>query len=537
MSTNFDFDAVIIGAGFAGLYMLHRLRRAGYRVRVFETGDGVGGTWYWNRYPGARCDIESMQYSYQFSDDLQQEWTWSEKYATQPEILRYANHVADRFDLHRDITLNTRVDAATYDEAADCWRIDIAPVNGTGGGVVTSRFCVTAVGCLSAAYAPEFAGMDDYQGALYHTGAWPHEGVDFNGLNVAVIGTGSSAIQSIPIIAEQAAALTVFQRTPNFAIPAWNGALDPDDVDTIKADYAGLRAKAKQRPTGYYFPANEFSALEKSAEERREIYEEFWQRGGLPFLGAFGDLLVNRDSNETAAAFVRDKIREKVRDPAVAELLAPKTIIGCKRLCVDDGYFETYNRSNVTLVDVSDTPIEGFTANGLRVADTVYDFDAVVLATGFDAMTGSFSKIDIRGRGGLALIEKWRAGPRTYLGLSTAGFPNLFMIAGPGSPSVLASMIQGIEQQVDWLVDCMDHMRQHGLTVIEANAASEDDWVGHVNEAAAGSLRSTCSSWYLGGSIPGRPRVFMPYIGGYPVYVEKCDTVAAARYEGFDFVA
>jgi len=530
-----DFDAVIIGAGFAGLYMLHRVRQAGYSARIFETGDGVGGTWYWNRYPGARCDIESMQYSYQFSDDLQQEWTWSEKYATQPEILRYANHVADRFDLRRDIALNTRVNAATFDEAVNRWRIDIATGNGAEDASVISQFCITAVGCLSAAYAPEFAGIDDYQGALYHTGEWPHEGVDFSGLKVGVIGTGSSAIQSIPIIAEQVAALTVFQRTPNFAIPAWNAALDPDEVRAVKADYAGLRAKSKQRPTGYFFPSNAFSALETPAAERQDIYEEFWRRGGLPFLGAFGDLLVDKDSNETAAEFVRDKIREKVDDPAVAELLAPKTIIGCKRLCVDDGYFETYNRANVSLVDISDTPIDRFTATGLQVADTRYDFDAVVFATGFDAMTGSFSKIDVRGRGGVALAEKWRAGPRTYLGLSTAGFPNLFTIAGPGSPSVLASMIQGIEQQVDWLVDCMDHMQQNGLTVIEANVAFEDDWVDHVNEAAAGSLRSTCSSWYLGGSIPGRPRVFMPYIGGYPVYVEKCDAVAAEQYQGFEF--
>ena len=472
-----------------------------------------------------------MQYSYQFSDELQQEWQWSEKYATQPEILRYANHVADRFDLRRHIALNSRVDRALYDQAAERWRIDIAA---DGGGVrVTAKFCITAVGCLSAANRPVFTGMDDYCGALYHTGEWPHEGVDFSGLKVGIIGTGSSAIQSIPIIAEQAARLTVFQRTPNFAIPAYNAALDPADVRAIKADYATLRAKAKLRPTGYYFPANGFSALARPAPERQKIYEEFWQRGGLPFLGAFDDLLVDRASNETAAEFVRTKIREKVHDPAVAELLAPRTIIGCKRLCVDSGYYETYNRPNVSLVDVSSTAIDRFTTSGLQVGESRYDFDAVVLATGFDAMTGSFSKIDIQGRDGLALVEKWRAGPRTYLGLSTVGFPNLFMIAGPGSPSVLASMIQAIEQHVDWIVDCMDHMRRHGLTVIEADTAFEDDWVEHVNEAAAASLRSTCSSWYLGGSIPGRPRVFMPYIGGYPIYVEKCETVAAAQYEGF----
>ena len=523
-----DFDAVVVGAGFAGLYMLHRLRGEGYSVRVYEAGGGIGGTWYWNRYPGARCDVESMQYSYQFSEDLQQEWEWTEKYATQPEILAYAEHVADRFDLHRDIQLNTRVIAAHYDEDDDVWRLDLE-----GSETVTARFCVMALGCLSTTNKPHFEGLEDFQGPVYHTGEWPHEGVDFTGRTVGIIGTGSSAIQSIPIIAEQARHLTVFQRTPNFAIPAWNAPLEPDEVRAIKGDYAGLRAKAKSRPTGFYFPYNEFSALSVSAEEREEIYEEFWARGGLPFLGAFDDLLISEEANETAAEFVRNKIRETVKDPELAELLAPKTIIGCKRLCVDSGYFETFNRDNIRLVDVSEHPIDRFTATGLTVAGKAYEFDDAVLATGFDAMIGSFTRIDIRGRDGLELRRKWEAGPRTYLGLCTNGFPNMFMITGPGSPSVLASMIQTIEQHVDWIIDCMDHMRRAGQTVIEAEVADEDAWVEHVNEAAAGSLRSTCSSWYLGGSIPGRPRVFMPYIGGYPVYVEKCDSVAASNYAGF----
>ena len=528
MTSATDFDAVVVGAGFAGLYMLHRLRGEGYRVRVYEAGAGIGGTWYWNRYPGARCDVESMQYSYQFSEELQQEWEWSEKYATQPEILDYAEHVAERFDLHRDIQLNTTVAAAVYDEGGDVWRLEL-----DGGDVVTARYCVMALGCLSTTNKPDFPGLEDFHGAVFHTGEWPHEGVDFTSRRVAVIGTGSSAIQSIPVIAEQAEHLTVFQRTPNFAIPAWNAPLEPDDVRAIKADYAGLRAKAKARQTGVYFLSNEFSAHSVNAAEREAIYEEFWTRGGLSFLGAFDDLLVDETANATAAAFVRAKIREKVANPALADLLAPQTIIGCKRLCVDSSYFETFNRDNVTLVDVSEDAIDGFNASGLTVAGAAHKFDAVVFATGFDAMTGSFTRIDIRGRDGLHLNRKWEAGPRTYLGLCTAGFPNMFMITGPGSPSVLASMIQTIEQHVDWIVDCMGHMRDKGQVMIEAELVDEDAWVEHVNEAAAKSLRSTCSSWYLGGSIPGRPRVFMPYIGGFPIYVEKCDSVAAADYAGF----
>jgi len=528
VSLDQEFDAVVVGAGFAGLYMLHRLRGKGYKVRVFEMASGVGGTWYWNRYPGARCDIESMQYSYQFSDELQQEWEWTEKYATQPEILRYAEHVAERFDLKRDIQFNTRVTAAVFDETAARWRIDL-----DDGNAVSARFCIMALGCLSTTNLPEFAGLDDYQGDKYHTGEWPHEGVDFTGRRVGVIGTGSSAIQSIPLIAEQAAQLTVFQRTPNYAVPAWNAPLDQEEVCAIKADYAGLREKAKARPTGVVFPFNEFCALSVTEEQRREIYQEYWQRGGLAFMGAFGDLLVDEAANETAAEFVRQKIREKVDDPATAELLAPETVFGCKRLCVDSDYFQTYNRDNVALIDVSEDPIDGFTATGLTVAGKPYDFDAAVFATGFDAMTGSFTRIDIRGRGGVALKDKWLGGPRTFLGLCSAGFPNMFMITGPGSPSVLASMIQAIEQNVDWIMDCICHMRANDLSVIEAEVAEEDAWVEHVGDIAAGSLRSTCSSWYLGGSIPGRPRVFMPYIGGFPTYVEKCDSVAAAAYEGF----
>ncbi|MGQ0584074.1 MAG: flavin-containing monooxygenase [Reyranella sp.] len=522
------FDAVVVGAGFAGMYMLHRLSGLGFSARVYEAGGGVGGTWYWNRYPGARCDVESMQYSFSFSEDLDQEWDWSEKYAPQPEILAYANHVADRFDLRRHILFDTRVMAATFDEDANCWRIET-----DRGDRVRAKFCIMAVGCLSAANRPPFKGLEDFRGPVYHTGEWPHEGVNFKGLRVGVIGTGSSAIQSIPIIAQQASALTVFQRTATYSVPAWNEKLTPVYRQSIKADYPALRAKARARPTGFYFPFNMKPALEASPEERERQYEEAWARGGLPFLGTYGDLLFEKAANDTIADFARRKIRSIVKDPATADLLCPDNVFGCKRLCVDTGYFETYNLPHVTLVDVSKTPIERFTAQGIEVNGVDYVLDAVVCATGFAAMTGSFDKIRITGRNGLTLAEKWRAGPRAYLGLASVGFPNLFTITGPGSPSVLASMIQAIEQHVDWLADCMGHMRDVGAATIEPILDDENAWVEHVNDVATVSLRSTCSSWYVGANIPGRPRVFMPYIGGFPVYVQKCNEVMTNGFEGF----
>jgi len=522
------FDAVVVGAGFAGMYMLHRLRGLGLKARVFEAGGGVGGTWYWNRYPGARCDVESMQYSFSFSEQLDQEWSWSEKYSPQPEILAYANHIADRFDLRRDIVFDTRVTKAAFDQAERRWRIET-----DRGHEVTAQFCIMAVGCLSAPNRPRFEGIEDFKGPIYHTGEWPHEGVDFTGLRVGVIGTGSSAIQSIPIIASQAKQLTVFQRTATWSVPAWNEALTPEYLKEVKADYPALRAKARARPTGFYFQFNTKPALEANAEERERLYEEAWQRGGLPFLGAFGDLLFEKDANDTIAEFAREKIRGIVKDPATADLLCPENVFGCKRLCVDTGYFETYNLPHVKLVDVSKKPIERFTAAGIVVDGVEYPVDAIVSATGFAAMTGSFDKIAITGRNGLTLAEKWRAGPRSYLGLASAGFPNLFMITGPGSPSVLASMIQAIEQHVDWLVDCIGHMRDVGATTIEARLEDEDAWVEHVNEVSKVSLRSTCSSWYVGTNIPGRPRVFMPYIGGFPIYVQKCNEVMSSGFDGF----
>jgi cation diffusion facilitator CzcD-associated flavoprotein CzcO len=523
-----DFDVVIVGAGFAGMYMLHRLRGLGMSARVYETGDGVGGTWYWNRYPGARCDVESVQYSYQFDKELEQEWTWSEKYSPQPEILKYANHVADRYDLRRDIQFNTKVASAVHDETKGIW-----DVKTEGGESVTARYVVMATGCLSSFNTPKFKGLESFKGATYHTGQWPREGVDFSGLRVGVIGTGSSAIQSIPEIAKQAKHLTVFQRTANYTIPARNAKLAEDYVQSIKSDYPGLRDRAKKMPSGYFFPFNAGSVLEVTEEEYRREYRTRWEKGGTAYLGAYGDLLLKPEANETAAEFVKDMIRETVTDPEVAELLCPTNIIGCKRLCVDTNYYATYNLPHVKLVDIAKTPIEAITPDGLSHDGVEYEFDAIVLATGFDAMTGALFNVDIKGKGGESLKEKWNGGPQTYLGLTTVGFPNMFTITGPGSPSVLTNMLPSIEQHVNFIADCLSYMRDNGHAVIEPELQAELDWGVHVNEVADLSLRSTCASWYVGANVPGKPRVFMPYIGGFPRYVAECERVVANGYEGF----
>ncbi len=532
-----DLDTLIVGAGFAGLYLLHRLRGAGFRARVYEAGGGVGGTWYWNRYPGARCDVESMSYSYQFDEALQQEWEWTERYAVQPDILRYANHVADRFALWPDMQFDTRVAAAHWSDDAGLWRVRLEPEGGAPEWV-TARFCIMATGCLSTANLPDIPGRDRFRGPTYHTGRWPHEEVDFTGLRVAVIGTGSSAIQSIPVIAQQAAQLTVFQRTANYSVPAQNRPLDPAEVAAIKADYRGMREEAKTRFGCFLVDLPRPSALADSPEAREAEFERRWRTGGLTFMASYEDLLYDPAANETAADFVRARIRETVRDPETARRLSPTNVIGCKRLCVDTGYFETYNRPNVRLVDINERPIRAITENGVAIGDEAnggeeIDADAIVFATGFDAMTGTLKRIDIRGRGGLALRDAWEAGPRSYLGLAVAGFPNLFTITGPGSPSVLTNMMPSIEQHVEWVSDCIEALRARGAAVIEAERAAQDDWVGHVNELADASLRSTCSSWYVGANVPGKPRVFMPYIGGYPAYAARCAEIAAAGYEGF----
>jgi len=523
-----NLDAVIIGAGFAGMYMLHRLRGLGFSARVIEAGKGVGGTWYWNRYPGARCDVESVQYSYQFSPELEQEWEWTERYATQPEILKYANHVADRYDLRRDIQFETRVTRAEFVETNSSWIVETDK-----GQRIVARFVITAMGCLSSPNTPKIPGLADFAGPTYHTGNWPHEGVDFGGKTVGVIGTGSSAIQSIPIIARQAKHVTVFQRTANYTIPAHNRPLDPAYVREVKASYREMRKRAKALPAGIDVRVNNVSAVETPEEERRRQYQERWDYGGLGFMASFNDLLLNDDSNKTAAEFVREKVREIVKDPKTAEILTPTNIIGCKRLCVDSGYWETFNRPNVTLVDIRDEPIERITPTGARAKGQDYDFDCLVLATGFDAMTGALLKVDIRGRNGVTLKEKWSEGPKTYLGLTVVGFPNLFTITGPGSPSVLTNMLPSIEQHVDWIADCLEALRAKGVEVIEPEPEAQEAWNVHVGSVANITLRSTCSSWYVGANIPGKPRVFMPYIGGLPAYIERCEAVVAGGYEGF----
>ncbi|MEM7141954.1 MAG: NAD(P)/FAD-dependent oxidoreductase [Actinomycetota bacterium] len=531
-TTETDVDLVIVGAGFAGLYMLHAARGIGLTARVIEAGSGPGGTWYWNRYPGARCDVPSMEYSLGFDEDLQRDWEWTERYPTQPEILRYIEHVADRFDLRDGITFDTRVQSSDFDDATATWATST-----DGGESIRSRFVVMATGCLSAANMPDIAGRDDFAGPTYHTGHWPHEGVDFTGQRVAVIGTGSSAVQSVPLIAEQASELTVFQRTPAYAVPAHNQDLDPVAVADIKADYPAWRRQARNSTTGFgghirTDPEELPAAFEVDEATRREIYEARWEVGGLTFLGAFNDLLFSNEANDTAAEFVREKIRDIVDDPEVAAKLSPDTVIGCKRLCVDTGYYATYNRDNVSLVDVSDTPIARITEAGVEVDGTVHEVDAIVFATGFDAMTGALDRIDIRGRGGLPLKEKWSAGPLTYLGLQVHGFPNLFTITGPGSPSVLTNMIVSIEQHVEWIRDVMVAMAAAGNTTIEADEAAEAEWVAYVNMVAEFTLFHGCSSWYLGANVPGKPRVFMP-LPGFPEYKAHCDEVVAAGYEGF----
>ena len=528
------YDVVVVGAGFAGMYMLHRLRGLGLSVRVYEQGGDVGGTWYWNRYPGARCDVESMQYSYSFSDELQQEWDWSERYAPQPEILKYANHVADRFKLRSDIALNNRVARAAFDASANSWSVTTSD-----GNTVTAKYVVLATGCLSNARVPDIKGLSGFKGKVYHTGHWPHEPVDFTGQRVAVIGTGSSAIQSVPVIAEQASHLTVFQRTANFSIPARNAALAPEEREAFRAKYPEIRRFAREEArNGIYTEMPDRGALDDGDNERRAKYESRWNYGGLTFMAAYNNLALDRAANDTAADFVREKIAEIVRDPQTAKLLQPNNHpIGSKRICVDTDYFATFNRPNVTLVDIRSNPIEEILPNAVRTGGKDYEVDALVLATGFDAMTGSVARIDISGRNGQTLNQKWAEGPKTYLGLMSAGFPNLFIITGPGSPSVLSNMIVSIEQHVDWITDCIAYMRDRGFEAMEANRNAEDSWVAHVNEVAHTTLYPQANSWYMGANIPGKPQIFMPYIGGVGAYRQICNDVAAKGYEGFSMTA
>jgi len=525
-----DYDVAIVGAGFAGMYLLHRMRGLGLSARVIDAASDVGGTWYWNRYPGARCDVESMQYSYQFDDALQQEWTWSERYSAQPEILDYANHVADRFDLRRDIQFYTYITSARYDEDAAGWTLEDAD-----GERLTARFCVMATGCLSAPNWPKIEGLESFAGPTYHTGLWPRETVDFAGQRVAVIGTGSSAIQSIPQIAKQADHVTVFQRTANYAVPAQNRPLEADEVAEMKANYADMRARARKTPGGLDYVYNDGSVLDATLEAARAGLESNWQRGGLGFMSVYGDFMAKREANEIAAEFVRDKIRETVTDPETAEKLCPDNIIGAKRLCVDIDYYQTYNRDNITLVDVKDDPIEKITPSGVCVNGNDYEVDALVIATGFDAMTGALTRVDIRGRGDASLRERWADGPSAYLGLAMADFPNLFTVTGPGSPSVFSNMLPTIEQHVDWIADCLAHAEKNGHATIEATPEAEKAWWDHHLSLGEVGLKTVTDSWYVGANVAGKARVFLPYYGGFPEYCQKCDDVAAAGYEGFAF--
>jgi cation diffusion facilitator CzcD-associated flavoprotein CzcO len=525
------FDALVIGAGFSGLYQLLCLRdRLGLSVQVLEAGGGVGGTWYWNRYPGARCDSESHSYCYSFSEELSREWEWSERYPGPPEILRYLNYVADRFDLKRDIRFNTKVMSAHYDEPANLWRVTTE-----AGESLTAQFLITAVGCLSSANIPNIPGLDTFEGHWYHTGQWPHEGVDFRGKRVGLIGTGSTGIQAAPVIAETAAHLTVFQRTANYSVPARNGPLTAEFKRYVKENNREIRQVTHASVNGHPWLIADRSALETSPQERQAIYEAAWQEGGLRFRAAFRDLLTDKAANDTAAEFIRAKIRQIVKDPATAAKLSDiDHPYASKRPPIDTDYFETFNRDNVELVDVRADPIERITPKGIRTRAAEYPLDIIVFATGFDGMTGSLLRIDIRGRNGVPLSKEWAAGPRNYLGLQVSGFPNLFTVTGPGSPSVLCNMPVAIEQHVEWITECIAHMREHGLNRIEPTAEAVDSWVADVNAAAQATLLPQAKhSWYLGANVPGKPRVFMPYAGGMARYRKICAEVAGKNYEGF----
>jgi len=534
-----SFDAVVVGAGFAGLYMIHRLRQLGLSTLALEAAEDVGGVWYRNRYPGAGCDMESLVYSYSFSRELEQEWQWPHRFAKQPELLSYLRHVAERFDLRRHIRFGTRVTAARYEEVSKSWSIVT-----DRGASFTTRFVIMATGCLSAVNVPKFEGMETFRGTCLHTCDWPQQPVDFTGRRVAVIGTGSSGIQSIPLIAQQAAHLTVLQRTPNFSLPANNGPLNAEFVRKFKESYPAYREKVRQGelfgdgdlcvPIESLDPAP-ISAADASQEELDHAYEDRWRRGGGFFIGAFSDIMNTDQANATAAGFVRRKIGSIVKDPRVAKMLMPTDHpLGAKRLCIDTNYYDTFNRENVTLVDLREDPIQSMTPNGILLASGELAVETIVLATGFDAITGPLLAIDLLGCDGQSLRDKWQHGPRTYLGLGIAGFPNLFTITGPGSPSVLSNTVMSIEQHVDWIADCIAHMQQHNLTRIEATVAAEADWVKQVDEAADAWLyKKAKNSWYMGANIPGKPRVFMPYVDSDGAYRKICDRVAAHQYEGF----
>jgi cyclohexanone monooxygenase len=501
-------DALIVGAGFAGLFMLHELRTRGYSTKVFEAGDGIGGTWYWNRYPGARCDVESVEYSYSFSDELRQQWHWSERFGSQQEILRYLNHVADKFDLRKDIQLETRVTSIIYDEDLSQWMIET-----NRGDKILAKFCIMATGCLSIPKDPNIKGLDQFKGNIYSTSKWPKDDVSFIGHRVAVIGTGSSGVQCIPIIAKQAAHLYVFQRTPNFVLPSND---DPIDIE-YKEDLLDCN--------------NSSSTMNITDKER---YEALWKKGALSFLALFKGKLNDKAANEVLSNFIRAKIRETVKDPIVAEALLPYDhFFGVKRPCVGRQYYETFNRDNVTLVDMRNKNIDEITVTGIQIGDKHYEVDDIVLALGFDAITGAMQNIDIRGRSGKMLREKWAIKPRTLLGMMIAGFPNLFTISGAGSPVDLGNMIPLIEENVKWITKCIDYLTKHHIDSIEPTINAQNDWMDHVELTASQTLYATSNSWYNGSNIPGKPRVFMPYVGGFYNYLKMCERVTINDYKNF----
>jgi cyclohexanone monooxygenase len=528
-----DVDAVVIGAGFAGLFMVHELKRLGMTHRAFEAASGVGGTWYWNRYPGAGSDSESWVYSFSFSEHLEKEWTWSSRFPRQPEILSYLEFAAKRLELLPAFDFNTRVIGAVYDEAENRWTVETDQ-----GERLKAKFVITAVGCLSAAQVPNIPGRESFAGQQYHTAHWPHEPVDFSGKRVGVVGTGSSGIQAIPVIAEQAGHLTVFQRTPNFSVPARNRALTPEEIETLKRDIKEIREYCRWATIGQPYDFKDVSALEVSDEERRRQFEAHWEKGGFEWMfGSFKDLISDKRANDMAADFVREKIRSVIKDPELARKLIPTDYpIGTKRLPLDINYFETFNRDNVTLVDLRETPIERIVPEGVRTSDTTHEFDILVFATGFDALTGPLFRLGIRGRDGIRLQDKWAEGPSTYLGIATQDFPNLLMITGPGSPSVLGNMPTSIEQNVEWISKLLVHMRDKGATKIEPTGEAEHKWRAHVKELADDTLFPQANSWYMGDNIPGKPRVFLPYIGGFGTYRKLCDEIAEKGYEGFAIV-
>jgi cyclohexanone monooxygenase len=525
-------DAVVVGAGFAGLYALHKLRSQGLSVRVLEAAPEIGGTWYYNRYPGARCDVESVDYCYSFAPELEQEWDWSEKYATQAEILRYLNWVADKLDLRDGITFNTRVISAVLDDETLQWAVTTDT-----GEVITARFVIMATGPLSAALTPAFDGLETFAGELFHTAHWPHEPVDFGGRRVAVIGTGSSGIQSIPVIAEQADHLIVFQRTPNYSVPAGNRPLSADERAQIKATYAERRRLSWRSGGGSPHIAHPKLTMEATPAERRAAFEKRWELGGVLFSKTFSDQMIDMAANEEARKFYEEKVRAVIDDPDTADLLIPNDHpIGTKRICTDTNYFQTFNKAHVQLVSVRATPIVSIDATGINTSDAHYDVDTIVLATGFDAMTGALSKIDIVGRHGERLRDDWAAGPRTYLGLAVDGFPNLFLVSGPGAPAVLANMVLHAEANVNWISDVISYLDRHGYAAVEATAQAVTDWMAECAKRAEATLFVKANSWYMGANVPGKPRGFMLYIGGFGAYVDICRDVAGAGYKGFQLI-